>query len=270
MIPKIIHYCWFSKNPMPAEALECIKSWKKQLPGYTIKKWGSDSFDFNSVPFLRDAVKYKKWAFASDFIRCYALFYEGGIYLDTDVFVRKNMDFVLENRAFSAMECYPHLIEQIKMDGSVDENGDKVSPDSVIHGIQIQAAILGAEKGHPFFKDCLDYYLGHDFVIDENGNVPEGIISPIVFANIAVKYGFKYRNEEQSLDEGFHLYPVEMFCPQPYLMQEEAVAVHCCNGSWRRSEKSRLRSSLSFIAEYVKRFLNFINLRKERNIEKLK
>lgn len=33
MIPKIIHYCWFGKNPLPELAKKCIASWKKFLPG---------------------------------------------------------------------------------------------------------------------------------------------------------------------------------------------------------------------------------------------
>ena len=37
MIPKIIHYCWFGRNPLPELAQKCIASWKKYLPDYEIK-----------------------------------------------------------------------------------------------------------------------------------------------------------------------------------------------------------------------------------------
>ena len=42
MIPKIIHYCWFGRNPLPPLALECIASWKKFFPDYEIWQWGED------------------------------------------------------------------------------------------------------------------------------------------------------------------------------------------------------------------------------------
>ena len=29
MIPKIIHYIWIGKNPLPKEMQECLDSWKK-------------------------------------------------------------------------------------------------------------------------------------------------------------------------------------------------------------------------------------------------
>ena len=45
MIPKIIHYCWFGRKPLPPLAVKCIESWKKYLPDYTIKEWNEDNFD---------------------------------------------------------------------------------------------------------------------------------------------------------------------------------------------------------------------------------
>ena len=135
MIPKVIHYCWLSKNPMPVEAMECIKSWKRHLPDWEMKLWDMDSFDVNSVKFVRDAVAARKWAFAADYIRAYAIYTEGGVYLDSDVMVRKNMDFVLENRAFSAVECYPDLVEKIKQNNLLDEEGNKRDPKQIIRTI---------------------------------------------------------------------------------------------------------------------------------------
>ena len=196
-----------------------------------------NNFDVYSVPFVAEAVLAKKWAFASDYIRAYALYTEGGVYFDTDVMIRGKIDFVLSNRAFSAIESYPHLVEKIKKEQLIDEWGNRRNPDMRIHGIQIQAAILGAEKGHPFFRDCLQYYEKVHFESNDEGIPAETAISPIVFAGIAEKYGFKYIDKEQSLDEGFKLYSSDLFCPQPYLMKsEKAVAVHCCNASWRITE----------------------------------
>ena len=48
MIPKIIHYCWFGKNPKSKSVLKCIDSWKKYCPDYEIVEWNEDNFDINS------------------------------------------------------------------------------------------------------------------------------------------------------------------------------------------------------------------------------
>ena len=117
MIPKIIHYCWLSNDPMPAELKRCIKSWKKKLPDYKIKKWDTHNFDVYSIPFVAEACKMRKWAFACDYIRVYALYTEGGIYMDSDVFVRDSLDFCLVNRAFSAVECYPDWWKKFVLKG---------------------------------------------------------------------------------------------------------------------------------------------------------
>ncbi|MBQ5997599.1 MAG: polysaccharide biosynthesis protein [Bacteroidales bacterium] len=236
MIPKVIHYCWLSRNPIPADIRECMKSWKRHMPDWEFKLWNTENFDVQSVPFVRDALSVRKWAFACDYIRCHALYHEGGVYLDSDVFVRKPLDFVLDNRAFSAVECHPAFFAEGGDHRYVREDGTKTAPDLLIHDMQIQAAIMGAEKGHPFFGECLAYYQTHPFVNIEHGPLTPDNISPIVLARIAEKYGFRYYDREQQLAEGFHLYPSSLFCPYPPYMKEEAVAVHCCFGSWRHSQ----------------------------------
>jgi mannosyltransferase OCH1-like enzyme len=42
----------------------------------------------------------KKWAFSSDYTRLHALYEESGIYLDTDVYVRKRFDSFLNHDFF--------------------------------------------------------------------------------------------------------------------------------------------------------------------------
>lgn len=239
------------------------------MPDWNIKLWNMDNFDVQSVPFVADAVAARKWAFAADYIRVYALYTEGGVYLDSDVLVRKPMDFVLNNRAFSAIESYPHLVEKIKRDNLLDENGMKRNPDSAIHGIQIQAAVLGAEKGHPFFKDCLDYYNQKHFEVGADGVPAESQISPIILASIAEKYGFRYIDCEQNLNEGLKLYSSDVICPQPYLMKRMAVAVHCCNASWRNTDKP-VQRFINNMKIRIKALLNAAGFRTEKALNKIR
>lgn len=59
-IPKIIHYCWFSGEEMSPFIKKCMKTWEEKLPDYKLRLWDANSFDFDSVPFVRDAYKAKK------------------------------------------------------------------------------------------------------------------------------------------------------------------------------------------------------------------
>lgn len=269
MIPKTIHYCWIRNNPIPTDLQECINSWKIHMPDWKIKLWSTSNFDVQSVPFVKQAYDARMLAFVADYIRAYALYTEGGVYFDTDVFVRKNMDFVLKNRAFSAVEFFPQYAEKIYRSGRVDEEGNKKDQADKIHGIQIQAAILGAEKGHPFFKDCLDYYNATNFKVSANGIPEEQDISPIVFACIAEKYGFKYLDVEQNLAEGFKLYPSSVFSPQPWLMKKDSVAVHCCKASWRQTQNPFERFVYNSKV-YLKRILKWIGLWREKGIDAMR
>ena len=104
MIPKIIHYCWFGRGKMPELAQKCLDSWKKQLPEYDYKLWNEDNFDINSVPYVKEAYEARKFAFVTDYVRLYALYHFGGVYMDTDVEVLKPLDRFLELPAFSGFE----------------------------------------------------------------------------------------------------------------------------------------------------------------------
>ena len=72
MIPKKIHYTWFSDNPFPKEIQDCINSWIEKMPDYELVHWGYDQVKNIDSAFLQEALSEKKWAFASDFIRLYA------------------------------------------------------------------------------------------------------------------------------------------------------------------------------------------------------
>ena len=83
MIPKIIHLCWLSGDEYPPMIKKCIESWKRYLPDYEIMLWDTKRFDVNSVLWTKQAFECKKYAFAADYIRLYALYHYGGIYLDS-------------------------------------------------------------------------------------------------------------------------------------------------------------------------------------------
>ena len=92
MIPKIIHFCWLSDDPYPKKIQFCLDTWKKKLPDYEIMLWDFNRFPKDKSVWVSEAFDARKYAFAADYIRFYALYNYGGIYLDSDVEVIKNFD----------------------------------------------------------------------------------------------------------------------------------------------------------------------------------
>ena len=95
MIPKIIHYCWFGKNPLPPLVEKCIASWKLYCPDYEIICWNEERYDIHQCEFTEQAYQAGKWAFVADYVRLDVLVKYGGIYLDTDVELLKPIDYLL-------------------------------------------------------------------------------------------------------------------------------------------------------------------------------
>lgn len=104
MIPKIIHYCWFGQGEMPERDRKCMESWKLFLSDYEFKLWNEDNFDIHATKFTRQAYEKRKFAFVADYARLCALEQYGGLYLDTDVEVLKNLDEFLKYDSFIGFE----------------------------------------------------------------------------------------------------------------------------------------------------------------------
>lgn len=136
MIPKIIHYCWLSGEEMPALNKQCLESWQKLLPDYQLMLWDTRQIDIHSNQWLEQAYQNRKWAFAADYIRFYALWNYGGIYLDADVEVLKSFSPLMERPYFVGYQC------------------DDVP----------EAAVIAAEPHCAWVGECLDYYKDRQFV----------------------------------------------------------------------------------------------------------
>ena len=48
----------------------------------------------NTTPWTKEAYEAHAMAFVADYVRLYALYHEGGIYMDTDVWMKKSFDYV--------------------------------------------------------------------------------------------------------------------------------------------------------------------------------
>ena len=223
MIPKIIHYCWFSDDKKPDLVKRCIESWHRYLPDYEIKCWDSKSFDFNSVNYVREAMEVKAYAHASDYVRLYALHSEGGIYLDSDVEVFRSFDELLFNRFFSGVEQFPIHYSRHKIKEICNH---------------IQAAIIGSEPGHPFLTDCLDMYSTLHFR-KEDGSLDYSEI-PERITTIIEKYGFERENKTQKLKDGITIYPNTIIASNTdKIVPDGCYAFHWGVKSWGNDRRGR-------------------------------
>ncbi len=103
MIPKKIHYCWFGPKPYPKLVGKCMKTWQQHLPDYEICLWNEENSPMDH-PFVQQAYAAKKYAFVADYVRFWALYHHGGIYLDTDMYVVKPFDDLLNYDCFFGYE----------------------------------------------------------------------------------------------------------------------------------------------------------------------
>lgn len=211
MIPKKVHFIWVGGKEKPKDIVKCMKTWKKHLKDYEIIEWNESNFDIHSHPFAEAAYKAKKWAYVSDYIRAYVIYHEGGIYVDTDVLILDNFDKFLMHKAFVGFERpeFPFT------------------------------AVFGAEKGHPFVKDMLDYYDSLDsYQFDFQNN------NTISVSDILVdKYGCRKDNQYQELKEGIIVYPDTVLC-NPSI---NSVSIHVFNGSWLEEKKPFKRKINKFL-----------------------
>lgn len=252
MIPKIIHYTWFSGDEYPENIKKCIESWHKILPDYELRLWDMKSIENIDSVFLKEAIQMKKWAYAADMVRFYAVYNYGGIYLDTDVEVFKSFDEFLNCKAFIGKE---NSIHKPMLRGRCYSNF-------------LTSHCFGAEKGHIFIKDCLDYYLDRHFVLSTNPRQPEYfrlnmVLAPFVQYEIALQYGYDSRPTQdkiQLLNEGLIIYPSRYF--NPLKVHKDSVIKHLEAGSWIIDEIAKKKKNLfsRIIVRCLKPFLRLFNI----------
>lgn len=223
-IPKIIHFCWFSGDPFPVEVKECMESWKRILPDYTLRQWTYDDAKSLRIGYVDEALKARKWAFAADVVRLYAIYAEGGVYMDTDILLMKRFDAFQTGRFVTFHECYHDGADPSYLAG-VDADGNR-RPEADVRtlGIAIQAAFLMGTKGNEFCARLLDNYRRLRFDMQT--------IAPQVYSLEAEKMGYRYQNRIQRLEGDTTIYPSHFMAPRRHAVTPESFAVHRCEHSW--------------------------------------
>ncbi len=188
MIPKIIHYCWLSNDTYPDNIQKCINSWKKKLPDYKIMLWDLNRSKACTSEWVNEAYSLKRYAFAADYIRFYALYHYGGIYLDSDVEVIRNFDSLLKLPYFIGFDSFGYF----------------------------EAAVIGCEPQNPWIKECLEYYKNRHFIL-QDGVLDTQPLPGIMYNSISKKFVISKLNVNYSdyhLDKNLYVHPYQYFSPK--------------------------------------------------------
>lgn len=236
MIPKIIHYTWFSGEPFPKAIADCIASWHRHMPDWQYRLWDAEAIKAIDLPFLHEALAERKWAFAADVVRTWAVYHEGGIYLDTDALVLRPLDPLLSHRAFIGRENSMHI------DGPHTD-------------VYLGSHCFGAEAGNAYLKRCLDYYDGRHFVTSPHGDLPPSLrldmrLLPYIQSELARPYGYNPSVLADGLQQcgTLTVYPSRFFdavgcCADSYVH-------HLALGSWRTQPMFKPRYTLRYKIEW--------------------
>lgn len=210
MIPKVIHYCWFGKKKKPKRVIEYIDKWHKMLPDYEIIEWNESNFNIDEYEYVREAYNNKKYAFVSDVARIIALCTLGGIYLDTDIDIKKS---------------FTELLDNYKVILGFEDSGKR-----------IMTAFIAAEKDNSLLKEFLKLYENEKFVNkDGSFNVYPNTYRLTEFLK---DKGLVVNGEKQFLKGDVIIFPEKYFSAMKFstmtdISDEQTYTVHHFNSSWK-------------------------------------
>ena len=230
MIPKIIHYCWFGKKRKPDLFQKCYASWRKYCKDFKIIEWNEDNFDIGLSPlYVQQAYSESKWAFVTDYVRLKVIYDYGGIYLDTDVELKKKIDKLLIYNAFFGFE----------------------TPKYINTGIG-----FGAEARCPLVKEIMDDYNTVSFIL-KDGSYD---LTPCTERNTKffLKKGLLQNNTLQILEDNILILPSIYLCPIDYSTGHytksfKTIAVHWFSESWKTEKQKQQHKIMVKIEKKNKR-----------------
>lgn len=249
MIPKIIHYCWFGRNPLPDEYRVYMESWKKYCPDYEIKEWNEDSFDINQNQYCREAYESQKWAFVSDYARLKIVYDYGGVYLDTDVELLRSLTPLIESGiGFIGFQ----------------------NQEQITTGLG-----FAAKPKNECIKKMLDLYENRSF-ITEKGKYD---LTPCpVYNTVALKqYGLKVgKNNSKTIQEicEINILPIEYLNPynadtSEMNITENTYTIHHYSASWFKKGQKKIQKIKKLIPNFILKLrVNWISIRDIKRVEK--
>ena len=211
----MIHYCWFGRAAKSALNQKCIESWKRVMPQYRLKEW-NENISPMEVKYVQRAYAKRLWSKVSNYVRLYALYKEGGLYLDTDIEAVRDFDPLMVG------DCFLEFQQR-------SEGSDWVN-----------TAVMGSVPGHSFLTRCMDATLEGFNRRRRFDRSPE-VVTRVLRAMGIREYGLQ-------MIGGIKIFPVEYFYPYPYgetfdpaCVKEDTYCIHYWEGTWVKAEQGKFK-----------------------------
>lgn len=206
-IPKVINYFWVGGNKIPESNQRCIDSWKKFCPDYEIKEWNENNYDLTKNLYMKQAYEKGRWGFVPDFARLDIIYNNGGIYLDTDVEIIKNIDDLLYSEAFIGWESRYYVNA---------------------------GSGFGAAPHNAIIREMMQAYEGVEFV-NSDGSL-NLIASPRYQTEVLERHGLIKNGRYQKIN-GMDIYPANFFSPKSFYSginwaNDTSYMIHHYDATW--------------------------------------
>lgn len=103
MIPKIIHSAWFGRGEKWPLYKHCMATWREKLPDWQFMEVNEDNLDLD-CHYIRSVLRRGEFVKATEIARLVTVHRHGGIYLDCDMEVLRDMSPLLDGGTFFGRE----------------------------------------------------------------------------------------------------------------------------------------------------------------------
>lgn len=225
---RIVHYCWFGGRQLSNAGERSLASWRRHASQFKIVRWDESNSPLDACPFVSDAFAAKRWAFVADYVRFYAIYMHGGVYMDVGSELVRDISPLLDQAPFSA-------IEELTL---------TVNP----------GLVLCAEAGDPIVGEVLDRYAALPFE-----NTDEFLRAHTVnemLTGVLEELGYKRCDELQSV-AGWTLLPSRCFNPVygfgGFHIKCDTYSIHRYSGSWTSPVDRRKKQFVNAASPFIGR-----------------
>ena len=221
---------------MPQSSRLWIESWKKYCPDYEIIEWNESNYDVTKNGYMRQAYENGKWAFVSDYARVDIVYRYGGIYLDTDVELVRNMDELLYQRGFCGFQ----------------------------NGVEINFGLgFGSVKQNEIIRLILDEYKNMEFC-DKDGNL-NLVLCPEIQGKVLHGKGIILNGSYQAIPD-MTVFPERVLSGKSQKTRrlnitDKTYSVHHFDASWMEKEEYQSRRERD---RSIREYMQMLNGDRER------
>ncbi len=227
--PKTIYYCWFGRGELSATAKKSLASWGRYAPGYRIVRCDEDFFDVESHPWTKAAYEAGKYAYVADYVRFWAIYNFGGVYMDLGSELVRDITQLCETWSpFSA-------IEELSRTATT-------------------GLIVASPRHNPVIAEALAAYDSMTFS-SEPGFLQAHTVNE-VFTKPLEDRGFVRKDVLQEVGE-WTLFPSSAFNPVygfgGFHVKKDTYSVHHYSGSWVEPKFKTKRKIVQVLSPFIGR-----------------